>query len=96
MNVGERIKFFREKQGITINKLATRSGVSQSYIREIELGNKQPTIEYLEYLCNGLNISLLEFFDVEEKLEPSLESAIAKLNIEQRKLLTAFLLSLNK
>ena len=40
MDVGKRITFFREKKGITVNKLANLSGISQSFLRDIELGKK--------------------------------------------------------
>ena len=38
MNVADRIKYFRQKNGITVNKLANMAGISQSYLRDIELG----------------------------------------------------------
>ena len=83
MDVGKRITFLREKKGITVNKLANLSGVSQSYLRDIELGNKQPTIEYLEYICYGLDISLKDFFDTDnDKLN---SDTISKLTEKQRK-----------
>lgn len=63
-NVGNRIKYFREKRGLTINALANLAGISQSYLRDLELGNKNPTVEYLEYICGALKISLVTFFDV--------------------------------
>ena len=44
MNVGERIKELREKRGLTVNKLANLAGISQSYLRDVELGNKNPTV----------------------------------------------------
>ena len=47
MNVGKRITFFRTAKNYSVNKLATLSGISQSYLRDIELGNKNPTIEIL-------------------------------------------------
>ena len=62
MDVGSRIKYFRNKRKLSVNKLANISGVSQSFLRDIELGNKQPTVEYLEYICFGLGITLKEFF----------------------------------
>ena len=49
MNVGERIKELREKRGLTVNKLANLAGISQSYLRDVELGNKNPTVETLSY-----------------------------------------------
>ena len=60
MNVGKRITFSHRKN-YSVNKLATLSGISQSYLRDIELGNKNPTIEILSYICEALNISLREF-----------------------------------
>lgn len=93
MDVGSRIKYFRNKRNISVNKLANLSGVSQSYLRDIELGNKQPTVEYLEYICFGLDISLKEFFDTDKK--PSeIELAIEKLSSEQKKKLTDFINSI--
>ena len=47
-DVGARIKELRIKSGLTVNGLANKAGISQSYLRDIELGNKQPTVEYLE------------------------------------------------
>ena len=55
MNVGKRITFFRTAKNYSVNKLATLSGISQSYLRDIELGNKNPTIEILSYICEALN-----------------------------------------
>ncbi len=93
MDVGGRIKYFREKKGITVNKLANLSGVSQSYLQDIELGNKQPTVEYLEFICFGLGISLKDFFDFENS-EDELSYITEKLNPNQRRLLAEFIKSL--
>ncbi|MBE7058005.1 MAG: helix-turn-helix transcriptional regulator [Ruminococcaceae bacterium] len=89
MDVGKRITFLREKKGITVNKLANLSGVSQSYLRDIELGKKQPTVEYLEYICYGLDISLKDFFDTDNSSE--LNGTLSKLTDKQRKKLQEFL-----
>lgn len=94
MEVGKRISFFRQQQGLTINKLANLAGISQSYLRDIELGNKQPTVEYLSYICDALNISLSDFFDdsVQKKIsEDPLIKAIFRLNERQKEALLAFL-----
>ena len=69
-DVGGRIKYFRTKKGITVNALANLAGISQSYLRDIELGNKTPTIEYIEYICDALKISLVTFFDINDESEP--------------------------
>ena len=88
MDIGKRIIEIRKKQSITTNKLANKAGISQSYLREIEIGGKNPTVEILSYICDALNISLKEFFsDNVNDIQPSLISAIEKLNqTEQLKL----------
>lgn len=63
MEIGERITYFRTQKNYSVNKLANLAGISQSYLRDVELGNKNPTIEILSYICEALNITLKEFFD---------------------------------
>lgn len=92
--VGERIKFYRYKKGLSTNKLANMSGISQSYLRDIELGTKNPTIEIIYLICQSLDISLKEFFDEENTTtlsEDPLIQRIYQLSPEQRKSLLCFL-----
>ncbi|MDE7262054.1 MAG: helix-turn-helix transcriptional regulator [Oscillospiraceae bacterium] len=50
---------------ITVNRLATISGVTQSTLNNIVSGrNNSVTISTIKKLCDGLDISLREFFDV--------------------------------
>ena len=97
MDIGKRIAFFRNKKNYTVNRLATLAGISQSYLRDVELGKKNPTVEVLSYLCEALNISLRDFFDDETDsllLNDPLLEKIYKLSPEQRNLLLNFLNSL--
>ena len=94
MEVGKRIAFFRSGKGYSVNKLANLSGVSQSYLREIELGNKNPTVEFLSVLCDTLKISLKEFFD--DQPDDPLISKIYQLSTEQREALSRFLDTITK
>lgn len=62
-----------------MRKLSERSGVSQSFISGIESGVKQPTIDSLLKLCNGLGISLIEFLSGEDEatsLRPHLRNLL--------------------
>ena len=62
--VGERILEFCKQRDITPNKLCTMSGVIQSTVNSIFSGrSKNPKLATIQYLCEGLNISLKEFFD---------------------------------
>lgn len=94
MDIAARIRFFREQKGYTVNKLANLAGISQSYLRSVELGQKNPTIETLSELCWALDISLRDFFD-EETLSSlqhdELFQQMYRLNNEQRKAVTALL-----
>ena len=56
-----RIKELREAKGYTINKLASQAGISQIFLRDIELGNKKPTVDTLDAICWALDISLSDF-----------------------------------
>ena len=62
--VRERIRGLCAERGITINQLATLSGITQSTLNNIVSGrNNSATVATIQKICNGLNISLLDFFD---------------------------------
>lgn len=94
MEIGERITYFRTQKNYSVNKLANLAGISQSYLRDVELGNKNPTIEILSYICEALNITLKEFFDddvpTQIKNDP-LIGKIYKLTPKQKKALEQFI-----
>ena len=49
---------------ITINKLSNISGVTQSTVNNIVCGrNNSTTISTIKKLCDGLDISIQDFFD---------------------------------
>ena len=67
MNIGEAVKeriieLCRERD-ISINKLCNMSGVTQSTVNNIVSGrNNSATISTIKKLCDGLGISIQEFF----------------------------------
>lgn len=65
MNITEKITFLRTEKGLSVNKLANIAGLSQGFVRQIELGEKKPTIESLSLICEALNITLADFFNEE-------------------------------
>ncbi len=94
MDIGNRIKHFREQKNYTINKLANKAGVSQSYLRDVELENKNPTLSFLSLICDALDISLKDFFS--DEAETSIQSdpvvqAVYKLSPQQKATLLEFL-----
>ena len=65
--VANRLIALCSQRGWTINKLAMVSAVSPSTLKSILYGkSKNPGIVTLKMLCDGLEISLAEFFSSEE------------------------------
>ena len=68
MNIGEaarlRIIELCEQKRITINKLSTICGITQSTLNNIISGrNKSTTISTIKKVCDGLEINIREFFN---------------------------------
>lgn len=61
--VKERILELCEERSLSVNKLCTISGVTQSTINNIISGrNNSTTVATVKKLCDGLEITLEEFF----------------------------------
>ena len=80
MNIGEAVKErileLCRKQNISINKLSSMSGVTQSTVNNIVSGrNRSTTISTIKKLCDGLGITIEDFFhselfrDLEQELK---------------------------
>ena len=70
--IAKRIMALCEEKGISLNKLATICGITQSTLNNIVSGvSKKPTVSTVKKVCDGLDISLNTFFSSEvfEKLE---------------------------
>lgn len=74
--VRQRILQLCEQRYITVNKLASLSGVTQSTVNNIVSGrNQSATISTIKKLCDGLDMTIQEFFDdpIFEALEQELK-----------------------
>jgi len=76
MDIGTAVKLrileLCESRNLTVNKLGTISGVTQSTINNIVSGrNNSTTVSTIKKLCDGLEISIIEFFNapIFEKIE---------------------------
>lgn len=68
MNIGEatklRIVELCDQKEITVNKLSTICGITQSTLNNIISGrNKSTTISTIKKICDGLEINIREFFN---------------------------------
>ena len=71
MTVGDacriRIHNLCDERKITVNKLAIISGVTQSTLNNIISGrNNSATVSTIKKLCDGLDISIIDFFNSSE------------------------------
>ena len=67
MTIGEacrlRIQGLCNERNITLNRLAIISGITQSTLNNIVSGrNRSVTVSTLKKLCDGLEISIIDFF----------------------------------
>jgi transcriptional regulator with XRE-family HTH domain len=64
--LGERLRNERLAQGLTLEMLAARTGVSRSMISAVESGGKAPTIVVLHRITTGLGISMSRLMGEDE------------------------------
>lgn len=65
--IKNRILFLCGQRGLTIQKLATISALPPSSVKNILYGrSKDPKILTIKKICDGLDITLAEFFDTPE------------------------------
>ena len=70
MNIGDatrmRIKELCKEKKITLNKLSTICGITQSTLNNVVSGrNNSTTVSTVKKICDGLEISIREFFSSE-------------------------------
>ena len=93
-DIGLKIEKLRNKKGYKRNQLANMAGVSPTYIKDIEEGRKNPTVQYLGYICEALDLTLQQFFT--EETSPENQDKLGQLTAHQQQLLNEFLKSLLK
>ena len=94
-----RVKRIRTELGLSQEELAYRCGMHASHIGFLERGQRNPTLDTLERVSLGLDISLVELLDYDQ--EPAaisfdettnkLISYILALNAEQKKQVLAII-----
>jgi transcriptional regulator with XRE-family HTH domain len=61
--IAERVRELRAARGLSLDALASSSGVSRSMISLVERGESSPTAVVLEKLATGLGVMLASLFD---------------------------------
>jgi len=66
MNTIRRLYELMQERNLSLNKLATLSGIKYSTLQMAVKRGGQLSIDTIERICGGLDIPLVSFFDVEE------------------------------
>lgn len=75
MDIAKRLMALCEQRRLSINALADKSGVTQSTLHAIVSGrNTTTTVATIEKVCEGLEITLGQFFADERPLNPALST----------------------
>lgn len=64
-HLGINIKFYRNKLGLTQEKLSELVSVERSYITALENGSKSPSLYFLYELSEALKINLKDLADIQ-------------------------------
>jgi transcriptional regulator with XRE-family HTH domain len=76
--IAARVRGLRAAQGLSLDALAARSGVSRSMISLIERGESSPTAVVLEKLATGLGVMLASLFDAPAGDSPAAADPVAR------------------
>jgi len=66
MNLGPRLRDLRRRQKMTLEKLAKRTGLTSSFLSQVERNITFPSVKSLREIASGLNTKVSRFFEEEE------------------------------
>ena len=78
-NVGKRIAQLRTAKGISAREMSLSIGQGQAYINNIENKRTLPSMRGFFYICEFLNISPKDFFDIDAAEPEKLNDVIMDL-----------------
>ena len=97
--VGKRIKYYRQKRGLTQEQLAFDIHTSAAYISNIERSNKKPSLQKIMQIATVLDISVDELIGSLQTSTYTAEGSDTKtisFSIEDKKTLTESLFTIIK
>jgi transcriptional regulator with XRE-family HTH domain len=63
MTIGDKIKTLRKENKLTLKELSFKTGISISFISDIENKRRNPSVDTLKILAKGLNVPASELLD---------------------------------
>jgi transcriptional regulator with XRE-family HTH domain len=62
--IGVRLKFLRNKRGLTLRKLEELTGINNSKLAKLEKGQQNFTMLTFKQLCKGFRVNEIQFFAI--------------------------------
>jgi transcriptional regulator with XRE-family HTH domain len=82
-----RLTQLRIQKGVSARDMSLSIGQNPGYINDIETGKALPSMTAFFFICEYLNITPLEFFDIDSKQPEQLRSVINNLKkLDERQL----------
>ncbi len=75
--VGATLQALRQSQGLSLDELSRRAGVSKSMLSQIERNQANPTVAVVWRLANALRVELSELLGGEKASAPAIETVPA-------------------
>lgn len=72
-NVGERIRTIRKIRGFTQESLAEKTGLQNTYISDVERGDRNISLETLEKIIEALEVNAVDLFQFPKENEHKVE-----------------------
>lgn len=68
--IGAKLKMVRKNCNVTLKELAKRSGLSVSYLSNVERDATSPTLEHLQLICTALEVDFLSLLQETRPFQP--------------------------
>ena len=100
VDISKRLKDVRTSKDMSVYKLSQLSGVSETHIRDLERGDRNPSFDTLSKLAKPLGLSLSELFNENDdtaflnKEEKELVECYRMMSKDKAETLLAFLKTL--
>lgn len=87
MEIGEIIRGFRQKQGITLNTLSNKSGVSKSLLSMVERNKSTPTVRTLDKIAAALGLKVTNLYNEVEndRIDKDLAGSVTVVHRKDKK-----------
>lgn len=68
MDIASRLKKIRTSKGYSVYKLSQISGVSETHIRDLERGDRNPSLDTIDRIAKTFGMSLSELLNENEEI----------------------------